>query len=64
MFNYTFEILNNSNCVIAAQTEHFETDDSETSKRIERTNNKYFNAGVTFINYDKRVEHNFNENLS
>ena len=63
MFNSTFEILNKSNNVISARTENFEADGSEVSNRLELTNNKYFNAGVTFINYDRWVKNNLTENL-
>ena len=42
--------MNKSEFVISARTEHFEKDNSETTERLELTNNKYFNAGVTFIN--------------
>ena len=49
--------------VISARTENFEADGSEVSNRLELTNNKYFNAGVTFINYDRWVKNNLTENL-
>ena len=52
IFQTTFEILNKSEFVISARTEHYEKDNSETTKRLE-LNNKYFNAGVTFINYER-----------
>ena len=64
LFKTTFEILNNSEYVISARTEHFEKENSETAKRLELTNNKYFNAGVTFINYQRWVEKNYTENLT
>lgn len=64
IFKTTFEILNNSEFVISARTEHFEKDNSETAKRLELTNNKYFNAGVTFINFQRWVEKNYTENLT
>ena len=56
IFRTTFEILNKSEFVISARTEHFEKENSETTNRLELTNNKYFNAGVTFINYERWVE--------
>lgn len=64
IFQTTFDILNKSEFVISARTEHFEKDNSETAKRLELTNNKYFNAGVTFINYERWVEKKFTENLT
>ena len=64
IFQTTFEILDKSEFVISARTEHFEKENSETAKRLELTNNKYFNAGVTFINYERWVEKKFTENLT
>ena len=64
IFQTTFENLNKSEFVISARTEHFEEGNSETSKRLELTKNKYFNAGVTFINYQRWVEKKFTENLT
>jgi len=64
IFNTTFEILNRSDFVLSARTEHYEKDNSETVERLELTNNKYFNAGVTFINYEKWLKENYTENLT
>ena len=64
IFQTTFEILNKSEFVISARTEHFEKDNSETTERLELTNNKYFNAGVTFINYERWIEKKYTENLT
>tara|TARA_B100001564_G_scaffold359802_1_gene383074 strand:+ start:1282 stop:2211 length:930 start_codon:yes stop_codon:yes gene_type:complete len=59
----TFEILNNSKYVIAAKTEHYEESDNDTSNRLELTRNKYFNAGVTFIDYEKWIKEGYTEKL-
>jgi len=64
IFQTTFKNLNKSEFTISAKTEHFEDDNSETVKRLELTNNKYFNAGVTFINYQRWVEKKYTENLT
>ena len=64
IFQTTFEILNKSEFVISARTEHYEKDNSETTERLELTNNKYFNAGVTFINYERWIEKKYTENLT
>ncbi len=59
----TFEILNNSKFVIAAKTEHYEKSDNETSTRLGLTRNKYFNAGVTFLDFEKWIHEDYTEKL-
>ena len=63
LYQTTVENLKSSNFVLSARTEHLEESDSETAVRLELTNNKYFNAGVTFINYKKWHEEKYTENL-
>ncbi len=64
LFKTTFEILNRSDFVFSARTEHYEKLKSETAERLELTKNKYFNAGVTFINYQKWLKENYTEELT
>ncbi len=64
LFKTTFEILNRSDFVISARTEHYEKITSETAERLELTNNKYFNAGVTFINYERWLSEKYTDNLT
>lgn len=64
LFQSTFNKLNNSEFIISARTEHFEDNNSEVSQRLALSNNKYFNAGVTFINYEKWVKNNLTEKLT
>jgi len=64
LFQTTFDILERSDFVLAARTEHYEKLESETAERLELTKNKYFNAGVTFINYQKWVKENYTQNLT
>ncbi len=64
LFKTTFEILNRSDFVLSARTEHYEKLKSETAERLELTKNKYFNAGVTFINYQKWLKENYTEELT
>ena len=44
--------------------EHYEKITSETAERLELTNNKYFNAGVTFINYERWLSEKYTDNLT
>ena len=63
LYKSTMQDLRNSDNVLAACTEHIESVNSETAIRLELSNNKYFNAGVTFINYKKWFENNLTEKL-
>lgn len=63
LYKMTMENLRKSSYILAARTEHIESVNSETATRLELTNNKYFNAGVTFINYKKWFEENYTEKL-
>lgn len=63
MVETSFEILNNSKYVIGAKTEHYEKSNNDTSTRLELTRNKYFNAGVTFIDYEKWIDESYTERL-
>ena len=63
MVETSFEILNNSKYVIGAKTEHYEKSNNDTSTRLELTRNKYFNAGVTFIDYEKWIDESYTEKL-
>ena len=64
LFKTTFEILNRSDFVISARTEHYEQISSETAVRLELTRNKYFNAGVTFINYERWLKEKYTDKLT
>jgi lipopolysaccharide biosynthesis glycosyltransferase len=63
LFQTTFEILNKSEFILSARTEHYEKLNSETVQRLELSNQKYFNAGVTFINFKKWQENQLTEKL-
>ena len=64
LYHSTVENLIQSKHVLSAKTEHFEKLDSEVSIRLELTNNKYFNAGVTFINYKKWLDEELTDKLT
>lgn len=64
LFKNSFEILDRSDFVLSARTEHFEALTSETTNRLELTRNKYFNAGVTFINLERWNSEKYTEKLA
>lgn len=63
IIDQTLSVLNSTDLLLAAKTEHFELDDSEVSVRLELTNNKYFNAGVTLINVEKWINQKYTDKL-
>ena len=63
IIDQTLSVLNSTDLLLAAKTEHFELDDSEISVRLELTNNKYFNAGVTVINVEKWINQKYTDKL-
>lgn len=63
IIDQTLSVLNSTDLLLAAKTEHFELDDSEVSVRLELTNNKYFNAGVTVINVEKWINQKYTDKL-
>lgn len=63
LYKTTLKSLKESNLILAARTEHFENVDSETADRLNLKNSRYFNAGVTLINYKKWIEEEYTENL-
>lgn len=64
LYKRTMDNLIKVGNILAARTEHIESIDSETATRLDLTSNKYFNAGVTFINYKKWLEENYTEKLT
>jgi lipopolysaccharide biosynthesis glycosyltransferase len=63
IIDQTLSVLNSTDLLLAAKTEHMELDDSETSVRLELTKNKYFNAGVTVINVEKWINQKYTDKL-
>jgi lipopolysaccharide biosynthesis glycosyltransferase len=63
IINKTLGLLENTDLLLAAKTEHFEQSGSETTVRLELTKNQYFNAGVTVINIEKWINQNYTNKL-
>ena len=59
IIDQTISMLNATDLLLAAKTEHMELAESETSVRLELTKNKYFNAGVTVINVEKWINQKY-----
>lgn len=59
IIDQTISMLNATDLLLAAKTEHMELAESEISVRLELTKNKYFNAGVTVINVEKWINQKY-----